>query len=124
MSIAWIGVDFDGTLASDENGWEGPLHAGPPIAPMVAFVQNLIKQGHTVKIMTARVGPHPDQTDEELEAIHQFLGDWSEEHIGTRLEATCQKDYMMIALFDDKAFHVTPNTGIVHLPEEEEESDV
>lgn len=40
------------------------------------------------------------------------------------LYAGSRVDYMMIALFDDKAFHVTPNTGIVHLPEEEEESDV
>ncbi|QBQ74601.1 HAD hydrolase [Burkholderia phage BcepSauron] len=117
-SSDWVGVDFDSTLAYLDE-WQGKFHLGKPIPAMVAFVRSLLEQGKEVRVMTARVCPDPDYTEEELEEIHRLIEDWTEEHIGTRLSATCMKDRYMIALFDDKAFHVTPNTGIVHIPEDE-----
>lgn len=103
MSNGWIGVDLDATLAVYD-GWKGPNHIGEPILPMVKNVKAWIEQGNTVKIFTARV------SDGKPETIHA-IKEWCKKHIGYDLEVTNVKDYGLIALFDDRAFHVIPNTG-------------
>lgn len=101
----WVGVDLDGTLA-EYNGWQGPQHIGKPIPEMVARVKQWLKSGQKVKIFTARAF---QATEEDLLAIQ----DWCEEHIGQPLEVTNEKDFAMIALYDDRAFRVEFNTGKV-----------
>lgn len=103
----WIGVDLDGTLAIYD-GWQGPTHIGEPIAPMVALVKSFIAEGRKVKIFTARVSSH---SAFEVNNIANAIGDYTEKHIGTRLEATCVKDFNMITLFDDRCVQVEMNTG-------------
>lgn len=101
----WIGVDLDGTLA-EYDGWKGENHIGRPIPLMVERVKRWIAEGKEVKIFTARVWQE-DSRDVRL-AIHT----WCEKHIGHTLEITCQKDYGMIELWDDRCVQVIPNTGV------------
>lgn len=101
----WVGVDLDGTLAIYDE-WRGPTHIGPPIIPMVRRVKKWLTEGKVVKIMTARAYPQPD-SQKVIEAIKQ----WCRTYIGQELEVTCQKDFQMIELWDDRAVQVELNTG-------------
>lgn len=108
----WDGVDFDGTLAVHEPG-SGAAALGRPIPAMVEYVKDLIASGIKVKIMTARVSsPDSRHNLRQETAIRQ----WCLTHLGTELEVTCKKDYMMRNLYDDRAFHVVPNTGRIIRP--------
>lgn len=107
----WIGVDLDGTLAHYDQ-WRGITHIGEPIAPMLARVKAWVAEGMTVKIFTARVGPQRNDVPEQMAVIRKTIEDWCEKHIGQRLEVTCTKDFGMIALWDDRAVQVIPNTGM------------
>ena len=105
----WIGVDLDGTLAHYEPGseWNG-LEIGPPVPAMVARVRRWLAEGREVRVFTARVGPVRDR---HLKAIVDAIEDWCLEHIGKRLPVTCEKDYHMLELWDDRAVQVERNTG-------------
>jgi hypothetical protein len=106
--MAWIGVDLDGTLA-EYGGWRGKDHIGAPIAPMVARIKNWLAQGTEVRVFTARVAaPHDDVFVKESVALIQA---WCLEHIGVALPVTCEKDFGMIELWDDRAVRVVFNTG-------------
>jgi hypothetical protein len=104
----WIGVDLDGTLAK-YGGWKGETHIGAPIMPMVKRVQNWIAEGREVRILTARMS---DPDEDARRAVACAVGNWTEEHIGHRLVATCVKDYGMVELWDDRAVRVVFNQGI------------
>lgn len=113
----WIGVDLDGTIA--EHYWpsKGPydaLRIGDPIKPMVQRVKDWLYDGKTVKIFTARVAPRQYNIGREypLLEIKQAIGLWCRTHVGAYLEATCTKDYMMTALFDDRAVQIVHNQGV------------
>jgi len=93
----WIGVDFDGTLATYD-GYKGDEHTGEPVEPMVRMVRKLIYQGEDVRLFTARK-PHP------------ALRKWMAEHLGAILPITNVKDPGLIALYDDRAINVKRNTG-------------
>ena len=113
-SAGWMGVDFDGTLVTSvTKQWDGPF--GTPIAPMVERVKEWLAQGIGVRIFTARVSPkHKDgswQDGAALDAMKKRIGDWCEEHLGQRLESTCEKDHSIIQLWDDKAVQVSRDTG-------------
>lgn len=105
----WIGVDLDGTLAKYES-WVDEMHIGEPIPLMVERIRQWLAEGHEVRIFTARVGPKGKATHTP-EQIKQRIREWTKLHIGTALESTCQKDYAMVALWDDRAVQVIPNTG-------------
>ncbi len=108
-SHGWIGVDLDGTLAYYE-GWKSELEIGSPIEPMVERVKRWLARGHRVKIFTARVWNGGDMP-RDIAPIVAAIQDWTEQHIGQRLEVTCVKDYEMLELWDDRAVQVEPNTG-------------
>jgi hypothetical protein len=99
----WIGVDLDGTLAH-YGGWISPDHIGEPIQPMVDRVKAWLSVGTEVRIFTARAWK---ASPEDIKTIE----DWCEKHIGHRLKVTCEKDYGMIELWDDRAIQVEFNTG-------------
>jgi hypothetical protein len=101
----WVGVDLDGTIAKYTT-WQGTSHIGEPIEKMVNLVKEWISHGVTVKIFTARV------CDNNPETV-RVIKEWCIKHIGYDLEVTNIKDYGMIALYDDRAFHVIPNTGVI-----------
>lgn len=118
---AWIGVDFDGTLAEYDK-WISASHVGAPIPAMVARVKRWLAAGKNVRIFTARIFPyvrilHPDQPmlvepgmEQAFEAACA-IAEWSREHIGVVLPITCIKDFDMIELWDDRAVGVVTNTG-------------
>lgn len=105
----WIGVDLDGTLAAYES-WRGIQHIGPPIPAMVDRVKTWLSEGKKVKIFTARVCQAQDGFT--IEQIAGFVQDWTEKHLGARLEVTNKKDFAMVDLWDDRCTQVLPNTGI------------
>jgi hypothetical protein len=118
MSNGWIGVDLDGTLAY-YTGWQGTLHVGEPIARMVDRVKRWLEEGKEVRIFTARVGRASIQNNlqagekfyEEHLKIEKVIQDWTELHLGKRLPVTCEKDFSMVELWDDRCVQVIPNTG-------------
>ena len=99
----WIGVDLDGTIATYD-GWKSHDVIGEPIPEMVARVKQWLAQGREVRIFTARVSQCEPGVVRRIE-------DWCLQHIGEVLSITCQKDYMMIELWDDRAVQVISNTG-------------
>jgi hypothetical protein len=109
----WIGVDLDGTVAYYENGGfktNGPLHIGAPIKKMVDRVRTWLDAGEEVRIFTARVAEEdPVIRAQIIDAIEL----WCAEHIGRVLPITNIKDMHMKAIYDDRAFQVRQNTGIV-----------
>ena len=100
----WIGVDFDGTLArDDEQGhFLPPYPLGAPIPEMIDMVKSLLAAGVKVKIFSARAV--------EPESI-PIIQDWAEKHGLGRLEVTNQKDYDLIRYYDDRAIQMVPNRG-------------
>ncbi len=121
MSVGWIGVDLDGTLAEYEPGW-GIKTIGPPIPAMVERIKGWLAEGREVRIVTARVAHYmtlddrsPEKRDMANFYRHQqqvrMIEDYCKEHIGQALDVTCYKDFAMIQLWDDRAVYVVPNTG-------------
>ncbi len=108
----WIGVDLDGTLAK-YNGWQGPLHIGEPIQPMLDRVKNWLLQGIEVRIVTARVSWIEDNNEslEQSFMCRYTIDKWCEQWLGKTLLITNEKDYGMLELWDDRCKQVVPNTG-------------
>jgi hypothetical protein len=107
MNEGWYGFDLDGTLAHYDE-WVNEFHIGEPIPKMVEEVQRLLARGDKVKIFTARVY---NGDGRDISAVINNIKYWCELHIGQSLDVTCTKDYGMIALYDDRAIQVVPNTG-------------
>lgn len=107
----WIGVDLDGTLA-EYNGWKDVAHIGPPIPKMVERIREWIRRGQAVRIFTARV--YDDGTiagGHRATLARGYIRDWCWRELGFELPITCQKDFGMIELWDDRAVRVVANTG-------------
>ena len=102
----YIASDLDGTLAVIESGKFDPTEIGKPVMPMVRLLQDYLKKGFDVKIFTARYADEKNR-----EAVVKAIEDWTEKHIGKRLEVTNTKDEQMLKLYDDKAVSVRRNTG-------------
>jgi hypothetical protein len=116
----WYGVDFDGTIA-EYHGFKGAGVLGKPIPLMLERVKRWLAEGKDVRIFTARVW-HPDVTSHvsehefntrmmEARAARNAIRSWCVEHVGQELPITCEKDYKMVRLFDDRAVQVEKNTG-------------
>ena len=108
---AWIGFDLDGTLAKYD-GWKGWQYIGDPVEKMVGKAKDYINRGLTVKILTARCSKvslaRSEITFDQMTAVIQ---DWTEKHIGMRLEVVTEKDCDMLHFFDDSCVQVEPSTG-------------
>lgn len=115
----WIGVDFDGTLCFvDPNNLEE--ECGKPLEPMVALIKRLRKSGKDVRIFTARVSKnnfpidHPwSDVQKSIRYQRKIVQNWCLKHIGEVLPITCEKDYYMEKLYDDRAVRVGYNTGFL-----------
>lgn len=101
----WIGVDLDGTLAHYDE-WRGVDHVGAPIPEMVERVKAWRRDDIEVRVFTARVAV--GQRDAALPAIEA----WLLEHVGEVLPVTHEKDFGMVALWDDRCVQVITNTGV------------
>lgn len=135
----WIGVDFDGTLAT-YGTWAGASHVGEPIAPMVERVKRWLAEGREVRVFTARIHPldtcvaptekvvatevemaelrdaaiaagfDPERYEQACQAV-LAIRCWCQQHLGQVLPITNIKDYGMVELWDDRAVQVRANTG-------------
>lgn len=76
---------------------------------MVNLVMSYLKNGTEVRIMTARVSG--SKGDRDVEEARKHIEDWTEKVFGVRLKVTNEKDFGMIALYDDRAIRVEFNTG-------------
>jgi hypothetical protein len=94
-----IAVDLDGTLAKHEEGQE---EIGEPIQPMMDRVKQWDKDGHTVRIHTARMN-FPGQFPK--------IKAWLREHGLDHLPVTNQKKGDESHYYDDRAVAVERNTG-------------
>jgi hypothetical protein len=110
--MGWIGVDLDGTLAHYDH-WRGAMHIGAPIELMVKQVKKWIDEGLGVKIVTARVS-QDGSCGRQHDAAQSVLAiqEWCLNHLGAYLPITCEKDFGMIELWDDRAVAVRQNTGL------------
>lgn len=114
--LPWIGVDFDGTLATYDK-WVAWDIFGQPIPLMMNRVKAWLAEGQQVKIFTARAAFENDtcyKTGQSFTRadIVSALQDWCEVNGLPRLEVTATKDFQMIELWDDRAIQVIPNTGL------------
>jgi len=114
----WIGVDLDGMLAL-YGEWEDETHIGEPIPLMLERVKRWVAEGKEVKIFSARVSLKNPRRTEACKAIKE----WCRKHIGVELDVTAEKDYWMMALYDDRCFQVEFNTGVLIVHEEEREEN-
>jgi hypothetical protein len=110
----WIGYDADKTLFYHESGSEyRVLEFGKPIQPMIDHLIANLDAGKKVKIFTARVS----YVDERVnDAVRAKLVAIMLELTGRVLEITCVKDCGMRKIYDDRAFHVIPNEGVIVEP--------
>lgn len=137
----WVGIDMDGTLVTYDKVFE-PTQFGEPIMEMVERVRRWLAEGLEVRIFTARAARtklndkeiegqisfsaaygEPLTREQAIERIKYWNGQtdasiaaikaWCVKYFGQELEVTCEKDFRMLALYDDRAFHVVFNKGIV-----------
>lgn len=106
---AWIGYDLDGSAAHYDS-WKGHLVIGRPIPESIRKIRAYLNQGYKVKIFTARMS-----VPEHAEEVAKVIAAWTLKHVGVALEATCQKDYACIRIYDDRAEKLVPNTGFTEL---------
>lgn len=112
-NMGWYGFDFDGTLAEDEEVWQGVTHCGKPIKRMCDLAKRLHSEGKQVKIFTARVcAKSAKKNGVEQDVIKDTIWKWCDENLGFRPDITCEKDFNMVACYDDRATQVISNTGI------------
>jgi len=112
----WIGVDLDGTLAVLDK-FVSPSNIGAPIPLMVERVKQWYLEGKRIKIMTARVSPNFHKAVGLMKArgIEPAIKSWCHKHLGFVPELTCEKDHLMIELWDDiKLVNVKRNTGEIN----------
>lgn len=108
----WIGVDLDGTLATYQHG-QYP-NVGELITPMFHFCRYLQGKGYTLQVVTARVNPYVEgrvKANDQIASINLWLQGYFE----FPPAITYYKDRYMLALFDDRAYNVAFNQGLVAL---------
>ena len=100
MTKQWIACDLDGTLA--ERTTSGTI--GKPIKPMWARVQQWIDDGYDVRIFTVRAV--------NAASVREVKA-WLRLHGLPQLDVTNIKAPGLLALWDDRAVRVEPDTGNV-----------
>lgn len=100
-SGGWVGVDLDGSLA-EYNGFRGAGVIGTPITKMLERVRRWLAAGVDVRIFTARA--------HDPESVIAIVA-WCNHHLGCPLRVTATKDHQTIAIWDDRAVQLIPNTG-------------
>jgi hypothetical protein len=106
-SSGWIGVDFDRTLAKYDDAETHGLSLGTPVPLMLERVKRWLAAGTEVRIVTARAASNSKYREADIERIKE----WCQRYLGQELEVTAEKDFGMIALWDDRAVSVQPNEG-------------
>ena len=101
-------IDLDGTLAHYDH-YRGNGIIGKPIPLMVEKVKEWLSNGISIKILTARASTSNKNRDTEIEAIKK----WCIEVFGKEFPVTAEKDFHITKIYDDRAYHVKKNTGMI-----------
>ncbi len=96
----WIGVELDGTLAQATEP-QSLSALGEPVSVMLNRVRQWLMLGMDVRIFSSRAA-EPAQLP--------LIAEWLAQH-GLQLPVTCKKDFQMSVFYDDRAVHVTHNSG-------------
>lgn len=105
---AYILVDWDRTLVKYDSWEKNKTSFGQPIAIMVERVQRWLHTGMEVRIFTARVShPEMDRNNYERKQIEEAC----KKMFGQELKVQNWKCFRCIAIWDDLAVTVEPNTG-------------
>lgn len=123
----WYGFDFNRTLAEYHSYWDDMALARP--LPLVERVKRYLAEGKVCKILSAQVWTPPTRrylskpTEAEQAWLEEAKGyyararkaettikAWCLQHIGQVLEVTCERDRGCQEVWDDKAYHVVPNS--------------
>lgn len=100
-------VDFDKTLAFYDTWEKNGANLGHPIPAMVERIKRWLSKGQEVRIFTARASSNNPRRDSDVKKIQG----WCTEFLGQPLPITNEKDFETIAIWDDRAVTVEPNTG-------------
>jgi hypothetical protein len=84
-------------------------HVGAPIPGMVDLARRFLDDGVEVRIITARVAPEYDDNEEQRAIIRA----WCIKHLGTVIPVQAHKCGRMERLYDDRAYGVQRNTGVL-----------
>jgi len=116
----WIGYDLDGTLANAGKEFKA-YSIGQPVTLMVDHLKANLEKGERVKIFTARVC-HTGQRSpisgmvadaEFVQLQHHIITLWCKHYFDRDLEVTCIKDFLCKEIYDDRAWRVDKNTGLI-----------
>jgi hypothetical protein len=100
-------VDFDHTLAEYTTWADQGSAIGPPVPAMVERVKRWLRAGEDVRIFTARATDDNPRLTEDVSAIQA----WCVEVFGHTLDVTNRKNFGAVAIWDNIAVTVEPNTG-------------
>jgi hypothetical protein len=109
-------VDLDGTLAMHVSGNHAAGLIGEPIQAMVAIVKEWLFEGRDVRVFTARAYPDNSISGNEIVVKMAAVREWCQVHLGRPLTVTCMKSPDCDAIYDDRAYHVEHNTGLIVAP--------
>lgn len=110
----WVGFDLDSTLAYfDSNEFKrlNGDYIGPPVPKMMRKVKRYLSDNVQVKIVTARVADRLEGDSDKIRSNVIKIHNWCIENGLPKLEITCEKDYNMVTLYDDRCVEVEKNTG-------------
>ena len=116
----WTGFDLDYTAAEGHSPYRSEM-IGEPIPKIIELMKEKLAEGKRVKIFTARVcvtnqrSPWSDSVaDKEYANFqHMLITNWSIRNLGIDLEVTCVKDFLCEEIYDDRAWRVEKNTGMI-----------
>jgi hypothetical protein len=100
----WIGVELDGTLAT-EVSYQDALGIGQPVAMMVKRVKWWLDEGKDVRIITARVEGITSP------AVTAGIRDWCIRNLGKILPIVSGIDEGTTEFWSARAVQVVKNTG-------------
>ena len=103
-------VDFDSTIAHYESWDKQGNEIGKPIKPMIDKIKEWLKSGVKVSIFTARLSHNRIESERQIALITKFL---IENGLPDNLQITSMKMHYFTKFFDDRAYHVIPNVGII-----------
>jgi hypothetical protein len=103
-------VDFDGVCAEYSSWEEQENKVGKPIKPMINQIKKWLKKGIKISIFTARLSHGAVESEKQIALIQKFLKD---NGLPETLPITCIKSYWFTKFFDDRAYRVISNTGII-----------
>ena len=108
-----ICADLDGTLAYYDEVNFNPYEVGAPIKSMIQLMRSEMAKGIEVRIFTARAARGNNETDLMYDARMEPVIKFSLANFRKILPIVNYKTFATIAIYDDRAYQVLTNQGVV-----------